>query len=99
MEKRGEITVFLTLIFLSICSLLCGLAESARTAGARYYARQALNAAADSLMAQYHRGLWENYRIFGLEYRGRGRQSGADSAGGGAGQECSAGFLCLPGAG
>lgn len=69
MNRNGEITVFLTLIFLSICSLLCVLAESARTAGARYYARQALNSSMDSLFAQYHLELWERYQVLGLEYQ------------------------------
>ena len=59
MRKRGEITVFLAMILLSMCALLCGIAESVRTAGARQFLRTAVNASADSLMAQYHRGLWE----------------------------------------
>ena len=69
MRKRGEITVFLAMILLSMCALLCGIAESVRTAGARQFLRTAVNASADSLMAQYHRGLWETYRILGLEHR------------------------------
>lgn len=35
MRKRGEITVFLTMILVCVWALLCGLVESARTAGAR----------------------------------------------------------------
>ena len=70
MRRRGEITVFLAMILLSMCALLCGIAESVRTAGARQFLRTAVNASADSLMAQYHRGLWETYRILGLEHRG-----------------------------
>lgn len=68
MSRKGEITVFLTLILVSICSLLCGMAESVRTAGARCYLRMSSNSAADSLMAQYHRELWKQYRILGLEF-------------------------------
>lgn len=68
MEKKGEITVFLALILVSICSLLCGMAESVRTAGARCYLRMGVDSAADSLMAQYHRELWKQYRILGLEF-------------------------------
>ena len=71
MRKRGEITVFLAMILLSMCALLCGIAESVRTAGARQFLRTAVNASADSLIAQYHRGLWETYRILGLEHRGK----------------------------
>lgn len=71
MRKSGEITVFLAMILVSVCALLCGLAESVRTAGARCYLRMTLDSSVDSLMAQYHRSLWRRYRILGLEYDGR----------------------------
>lgn len=71
MGRKGEITVFLALILISICALLCGIAESVRTAGARCYLRMAVDSSMDSLMAQYHRELWEQYRILGLESDGR----------------------------
>lgn len=77
MGRRGEITVFLALIMVSVWALLCGLVESARTAGARCYLRQALNSSMDSLLSQYHRQLWEKYRLLGLEYgsiEGLGRE-------------------------
>lgn len=68
MDRKGEITVFLAMILVSICSLLCVMAESVRTAGARCYLRMGVDSAADSLMAQYHRELWKKYRILGLEF-------------------------------
>ena len=68
MDRKGEITIFLAMILVSVCALLCGLAESVRTAGARCYLRMAADSAVDSLMAQYHRELWDRYRILGLEY-------------------------------
>lgn len=68
MVEKGEITVFLAMILISVCALLCVVVESARTAGARCYLRMAADASADSLMAQYHRDLWEQYRVLGLEY-------------------------------
>lgn len=68
MDRKGEITIFLAMILVSVCALLCGLAESVRTAGARCYLRMAADSAVDSLMAQYHRELWDKYRILGLEY-------------------------------
>lgn len=68
MCRKGEITVFLAMILFSICALLCVIVESARTAGARCYLRMAVDSSADSLMAQYHRELWNKYRILGLEY-------------------------------
>ena len=33
MNRRGEITIFLGLILLSVWAILCGLTESARTVG------------------------------------------------------------------
>ncbi|MGN0373362.1 MAG: DUF5702 domain-containing protein [Enterocloster sp.] len=71
MRRRGEITVFLAMILVSICALLCGIAESARTAGARCFLRMAMDSSMDSLMAQYHRELWDRYRILGLEFTDR----------------------------
>ena len=70
MQERGEITVFLAMILLSMCALLCGIVESVRTAGGRYLLRTAMDSSMDSLLAQYHQGLWERYRILGLEHRG-----------------------------
>lgn len=64
----GQISVFLSLILICVCSLICALLESARTSGARCYLQTAVHSSMDSLFSQYHRGLWEQYRIFGLEY-------------------------------
>ena len=73
MRHRGEVTVFLTMILVSIMTLLLVVVESARETGARLYLRMAADSSMDSVMAQYHRGLWENYRILGLETRGKGK--------------------------
>ena len=59
MRERGEITVFLAMILLSMCALLCGIVESVRTAGGRYLLRTAMDSSMGSLLAQYHQGLWE----------------------------------------
>lgn len=68
MRKSGQITVFLTLAMMCICSLVCGLIESARTAGAGWYLKQAADSAMDSIFSGYHREVWEKYRLFLLEY-------------------------------
>lgn len=68
MEKRGEITVFLSLILVCVLSLILGILESARTAGARLYLRMAADSAMDSMLSQYNRNLWETYRLLFLEY-------------------------------
>ena len=68
MKLRGQITIFLSLILLSVFGLICSLLESARIAGARYYLQTAANSALDSVMSQYHRPMWDQYRILGVEY-------------------------------
>lgn len=68
MRKEGQITVFLSLTLICMCALLLGILESARTAGARCYLRIAADSALDSLFSQYHRQLWDQYRILALEY-------------------------------
>ena len=67
MRYRGEVTVFLTMILISIMSFLLVTVESVRDTGARLYLRMAVDSSMDSVMAQYHRELWERYRLLGLE--------------------------------
>ena len=45
-----------------------GLFESVRTAGSGWYMQMALDSSLDSLMSKYHRDVWEQYRIFALEF-------------------------------
>lgn len=73
MRHRGEVTVFLTMLLVSIMTFLLVILESARETGARLYMRMALDSSMDSVMAQYHRGLWGGYRILGLETGEKGR--------------------------
>ena len=68
MRKQGEITVFLSLTLVCVLSLLLGLLETARTAGARLYLNMAANSAMASLMSQYNRNLWDMYHLLFLEY-------------------------------
>lgn len=67
MRSKGSITIYLSLIFVCISALICGLVESARTAGIRYYARVYANSAIDSLFSEYHNELWDSYRLILLE--------------------------------
>ncbi|GLC80829.1 DUF5702 domain-containing protein [Lacrimispora brassicae] len=67
MGKSGQITVFLSLALLCIFSLMCGLLESARTAGARCYLKLAADSSMDSVFSRYHKEAWEKYRLFLLE--------------------------------
>lgn len=68
MKRSGEITVFLSMCLLCISALLCVMLESARTAGSRYYFQVAAGGAVDTLFSRYHRRLWEEYRVFAMEY-------------------------------
>ncbi len=63
MRQKGSITVFLSLILVCISALIFALLESARTAGVRYYLQTAADAAMDSLYSNFHKELWENYRL------------------------------------
>lgn len=67
MQKSGQITVFFSLALLCIFSLMCGLLESARTAGARCYLKLAADSSMDSVFSRYHKEAWEKYRLFLLE--------------------------------
>lgn len=64
----GQITVFISLIMMCVFALFCGLVESARTAGARWYLQTAASSALDSVFSQYHRQLWDSYRLLFAEY-------------------------------
>ncbi|ETP72223.1 hypothetical protein UYO_1824 [Lachnospiraceae bacterium JC7] len=66
---RGSVTIFMALSFTMIAALLLTIVESCRTAGERYFWQAAADASMESLFSQYHRTLWENYRILGLQYR------------------------------
>ena len=65
---NAEITVFISLIMMCLFALFCVLVESARTAGARWYLQMAANSALDSVFSQYHRQLWDTYRLLFVEY-------------------------------
>ena len=77
MRWKGYMSVFFSLSLLCICALLCTLAETARMAGARCYWQMAVNSSLDSVFSQYHRELWEEYRLLFVEYRS-GEEAAAD---------------------
>lgn len=66
----GHVTVFISLIMMCLFSFFCVLLESARTAGARWYLQMAASSALDSVFSQYHRQLWDSYRLLFAEYDG-----------------------------
>ncbi len=64
----GQITVFFSLIMMCMFAFFCVILESARTAGARLYLQMAASSAMDSVFSQYHRKLWDTYRVLFAEY-------------------------------
>lgn len=68
MRLKGYMSIFFSLSILCICALLFAMAETARMAGARWYLQTSANSAIDSVLSQYHRELWEQYRLLFVEY-------------------------------
>lgn len=66
----GQVTIFISLIMMCMFALFCVLLESARTAGARWYLQMSASSAMDSVFSQYHRQLWDSYRLLFAEYDG-----------------------------
>lgn len=64
---RGEITVFLSLILLTMLSLLFGLLESARVQAARAQCLAGAQLGMFSLFGEYDRDLLEEYEVFFLD--------------------------------
>lgn len=82
-RKKGSITVFLSLTLLVIMSLLGTMTEVARGKACRVYGRRTMRTAADSLLTEYSRPLYELYHLFFIENAGKPfRQSIAEYAAG-----------------
>lgn len=67
--KPASLSIFISMIFISICALMCGFIENARTAGAKWYLQMAMNSSIDSLFSQYDHQLWDLYHLFGLQIK------------------------------
>lgn len=98
-NKAGgaSITVFLSLTLLMILALLGTVVEVTRGKVCRVYGRRVLKCAADSLLTEYSRPLYEQYRLFFIEDGGKSfEDSIAEYAGGTMGdKECPPGELDL----
>lgn len=66
-KDSAQISVFFALTTAMILALFLGVLESARTQGTRLSMTIAVNSAVDSLFSQYHKELWSDYRLLGLE--------------------------------
>lgn len=67
-ELKGQVTIFISMVMMCIFALFCGLLESARTAGSRWYLQTIVSSSLDSVFSQYHRQLWDSYRLLFAEY-------------------------------
>lgn len=65
--KKGEITAFLSLLFLLLVSFVGSLAESASIQVSKNYRRADMDMAMQSVFAEYQRDLLKQYDIFALE--------------------------------
>lgn len=65
--KRGEVTVYLSLIFILLVSFAGALLESASFQNVKNYRRADMNRAMECLFAEYQKELLENYDIFALD--------------------------------
>lgn len=66
-ELRGEITVYVSLVFILFVTLIGGLMESASIQSAKNYRRADAVRAAECVFAEYQKELFDEYGIFGLE--------------------------------
>ena len=66
-EFKGEITVFLSLIFMLIIFLVGSLLASVSIQTTRSMKRADTQLAIESVFAEYHKELWENYGLFAKE--------------------------------
>lgn len=64
---KGEVTVYLSLVFILLISFTGAMLESASLQNVKNYRRADMTRAVESLFAEYQKELWEVYGIFALE--------------------------------
>ena len=64
--KRGEMTAFISLVFVLLVGLIGAVIESASVQTAKNYRRADMDRALQSVFAEYHRELLAEYDIFGI---------------------------------
>lgn len=65
--RKGEVTAFLSLIFILLFSVIGAVTESASIQVTKNKKRGDMDRAIESVFAEYQRGLLENYDVFALE--------------------------------
>lgn len=64
---RGEVTAYLSLVFLLLITFVAGLMESASIQMAKNYRRADMNRAMECMFAEYQKELLEEYEIFAID--------------------------------
>ena len=64
--KKGEVTAYLSLVFILLMTFVGGIMESASIQMAKNYRRADMNRAMESVFAEYQKELLEEYEIFAL---------------------------------
>lgn len=70
-DEKGQITVFLALLFLVLLGFSLAVIEGVQSYTASYLAEDAVKGAGESVMANYNKELFKNYHIFFLDPRER----------------------------
>ena len=68
-DESGQITVFLSLIFLVLIGLSLSVVEGVKAYSNSYLAEDAVKSAGENVMANYDKELFKNYHIFFLDPR------------------------------
>lgn len=66
-RSGGYITVYCTLTFMVLMSLIMLLVEGARSNGARFMSEYALDVGQNSILAEYHRELFKKYNLLFID--------------------------------
>lgn len=66
-KLKGEITIFLTLLFGVIFLFVNALISSSTVVASKNYVREEANLAVESVFAEYHTTLFQEYHIFAVE--------------------------------
>ena len=70
-DESGQISVFLSLLFLVLLSFSLCIIEGVRNYGSSYLAETVIKSAGENVMANYDKELFNNYHIFFLDPRER----------------------------
>lgn len=76
--KKGEVTAYLSLVFILLMTFVGGIMESASIQMAKNYRRADMNRAMESVFAEYQKELLEEYEIFALDTGYETSQYGED---------------------